>query len=119
MRLCAALILALALSACSSKPMQAEPAPTQAKAPPAPAAAQPEAAAMPSAPDKASSRIECSVKGDQRTIEVRAKDKGCEVVYGKGGKESVVASAARGSKHCEDVQGKMKQRLEGAGFQCK
>src|SRR4051794_20407958 len=46
-------------------------------------------------------KVECSVKGDSRTLEVRTKDKGCELAYVKAGKEGIVASAAHGSEYCD------------------
>lgn len=64
-------------------------------------------------------KVECSVKGDERLIEVREKDAGCEVIYTKGGTEGVVASAVKGKEHCDQTAEKIRNKLEGAGFSCK
>jgi hypothetical protein len=65
---------------------------------------------------KAKSR--CSVKGDVRVIDVRAKDKGCELAYEKSGAESVVATSISGTDHCQEVADKIKAKLTAAGFSC-
>lgn len=66
----------------------------------------------------ASAKIECSFKEDHRALEVRAKDKGCELAYTKGGQENVVASSSHGNGHCQSALNKIKERLTGAGFTC-
>ncbi|MGE0528232.1 MAG: hypothetical protein AB7G93_03140 [Bdellovibrionales bacterium] len=64
-------------------------------------------------------RMECSVKGDERFLEIRKTDSGCELAYTKNGQEAVVASSVNGTSHCESTQEKIKGRLEEAGFTCK
>ncbi len=67
----------------------------------------------------AAAKAECSTKGDSRILEVRQAGKGCELAYTKNGKEDVVASAASGSAYCETTMNKIRERLKGAGFDCK
>jgi len=76
--------------------------------------AQPEAEAG-TGPGKS----ECSVRGDERVIDVRSKDKGCELAYTKGGTENVIASSPNGTAYCEKAAEKLKEKLKGAGFTCK
>ena len=64
-------------------------------------------------------KIECSVKGDSRWLEVRKKGNGCELAYTKSGNEGIVASSANGSAHCDSTQTKIKERLLGSGYTCK
>ncbi len=71
------------------------------------------------APGAGASKAECSVKGDERVVEVRSKDKGCELAYTKAGKESVVASSAFGTGYCEKAAEKLKEKLKGSGYTCK
>lgn len=65
------------------------------------------------------SKVNCSVKGDERTLEVREKGKGCEVIYTKAGNEGVVASAINGKDHCQKTLEKIQNKLIGSGFTCK
>jgi hypothetical protein len=64
-------------------------------------------------------KVQCSVKGDERTLEVRAKDKGCELAYTKAGKEGSVATSAHGTEYCEKALEKLRDKLKGAGYDCK
>lgn len=65
------------------------------------------------------SKAECESKGDARTLEVRAKEKGCELGYTKGGQETIVATSQNGKAHCAATLNKIKERLVAAGFSCK
>lgn len=64
-------------------------------------------------------KVECSVKGDERILEVRDKGKGCELAYTKAGKEGVVASAANGKEYCSKALEKLREKLKGSGYVCK
>jgi hypothetical protein len=64
-------------------------------------------------------KVMCSVKGDERTLDLRAKGSGCELGYTKGGQESIVATSQNGKAHCEATMTKIKERLTGSGFDCK
>lgn len=66
----------------------------------------------------AAGKITCSVKGDERFIEVRPDGSGCQVAYTKGGTENVVATAQNGTSHCEATMNKIKGNLESAGYTC-
>lgn len=66
-----------------------------------------------------SAKVECSHKADNRVLEVRNKDKGCELAYTKNGQEAVVSTSKNGRKHCEDSLEKIKGKLVAAGFTCK
>jgi hypothetical protein len=64
-------------------------------------------------------KVECSVKGDERIIEARAKNKGCELAYTKAGKEGVVASSSHGTEYCKKALERLRDKLKGAGYDCK
>jgi hypothetical protein len=70
-------------------------------------------------PDSSGTKVECSVKGDPRIIEVQGKGNGCELVYTKAGKEGVVASATHSREYCERAKEKLVEKLKGAGYDCK
>jgi len=110
------LILSTSLIGCSHQAKKSEATvPANAKAE---SAAKTETKAQ--AADKSSStKVECSVKGDERVLEVRGKGSGCELAYTKAGKEGVVASAAHGTDYCEKSLEKLRDKLKGAGYECK
>lgn len=66
-----------------------------------------------------STKVECSVKGDERILEIREKGAGCELFYTKGGNEGSVASANKGQEHCQKILEKMREKLTGSGYTCK
>ncbi len=70
-------------------------------------------------PTASSTKVECSVKGDERIIEVRTKGEGCELIYTKHGKEGTVANAGHGTDYCEKSLEKLRDKLKGAGYECK
>lgn len=135
--------IALSTAACSSKPKVEEAAKP---ATPAVTAAAP-AATTPAAPEKATAKkgkkskkekvaaaesadkatatasatgtLTCTKGSDVRTVEVKAKDNGCEVVYTKNGEAKSVASAVSGMSHCETVSQKISNNLSAAGMTCK
>lgn len=125
MRLGFSLVVILSVLAvgCSGKGKKSESAPAPTKAD---ATASGKKAEMKSteksaaaAPAAAGDKVTCETKGDSRVLEVRAKDKGCELAYTKGGTETVVASSQNGKGHCTTTLEKIKGRLEAAGFACK
>jgi len=63
-------------------------------------------------------KVECKLKAETRTLEVRGKDKGCETAYTKGGAENVVGSSQNGTAHCEGIMNKIKDKLAAAGYTC-
>ena len=65
------------------------------------------------------SRVQCSKKGDERILEVREKDKGCELGYTKAGKENVVATGSHGTTYCTKTMEKIQEKLKAAGYDCK
>jgi len=69
--------------------------------------------------DTSSTKVECSVKGDDRVLEVKSKDKGCELMYTKHGNEGSVASSTHGTEYCEKALEKLRDKLKGAGYECK
>jgi hypothetical protein len=71
------------------------------------------------AKSNASTKVECSVKGDNRILEVRTKDKGCELIYTKHGTEGSIASSTHGADHCEKALEKVRDKLKGSGYECK
>lgn len=67
----------------------------------------------------AAEKVECKLGGETRLLEIRGKDKGCELAYTKAGQENVVASSMNGNTHCETVSNRIKDKLTEAGFTCK
>ena len=61
----------------------------------------------------------CTHGEDSRTLEIKAKDAGCELVYTKAGGANSVATSASGKKHCADVSAKIQGKLIASGFACK
>jgi hypothetical protein len=68
---------------------------------------------------ESASKVECSKKGDDRILESRAKDTGCELGYTKAGNESIVATASHGTSYCEKALEKLRGKLSDAGYECK
>lgn len=66
----------------------------------------------------ASSTVKCSLDKDQRSLEVKATDNGCELLYTKFTETKSVAKSAKGLNHCQKSQSKIKNALEEAGFKC-
>ena len=62
--------------------------------------------------------IKCSLEKDQRSLELKSKEKGCELNYTKTDLTQIVASSSIGPNHCEKTQSKIKGNLEEAGFKC-
>jgi hypothetical protein len=60
----------------------------------------------------------CKKDQESRDLEVIPKDKGCTLVYAKGGKSENVAHASHGVQVCQDTLKKIQARLEKAGFHC-
>jgi hypothetical protein len=113
-------ILALCLAAaCSSKPTGAPPAPKELPAADKGSQNVTKSADKTPEPMTPNQKIECSTKGDARILELRTKGKGCELAYTKNGQEGIVASAASGNQYCESTMTKIRDRLKGAGFDCK
>lgn len=121
MRLVSTLVAAMALVSlgCSHGEKKSEPETNITQAAKAPAQGTKDKVAAEKKSEGAGTKVECSVKGDERIIEVRAKDKGCEVAYTKAGKEGVVASSAHGNEYCEKTLEKIQNKLKGAGYECK
>ena len=79
-----------------------------------------EASAATTTKAASATKVECSVKDDVRVLELRSHGGGCEFAYTKGGKEGVVASSENnGLAYCEKKFETLKERLKGAGFDCK
>lgn len=118
-----ALILALAVVAvgCSSSHKKDDSKDTKATGAAADMAkgSKDKKAATTSTPDSGDAmKVTCKNKGDERIIEVRPKDKGCELGYTKGGNETIVATSNSGNDHCNKVQGRIQENLKAAGFTC-
>ena len=118
MRFSVLLTIAMSLTACASghKGTSASaPAPAENTAQSNPPATKGDHSAAPSVE---TSKVTCTHAKDSRTLELRAKAKGCELGYTKGGKESVVATSLNGTKHCSDKMDGIKDKLVKAGFTC-
>lgn len=70
------------------------------------------------AAEKADKGITCAGSAGPRKLTVATKEKGCELQYTKGDKTEVVATQKMGSSFCEDKLGKIKAKLEAAGYKC-
>lgn len=118
------LFSALALAACKSQTKATDvpnPAPAQTAGAAGPKTDDPAKNEVVNPPDTsptASSKMECSNKSDKRILEVRVKDKGCELAYTKAGQEAVIATGRSGNSHCEGSRDKLAEKLKGAGFTC-
>lgn len=137
------LVVALALTACSSKEKKAEapaaatPAPAVTAAPVAAPTTTPEtkvdkkakkqkkakaaaesATTGETAAATTAGTVTCKMGGATRTIEVKDMEKGCEVLYSKDGEAKSVASAKSDKAHCQGVKAKIEKNLTASGFTC-
>lgn len=72
------------------------------------------------APDKMIPKtVVCEAGGDQRQIEMRIRERGCELVYSKEGIESILATSTTGTAHCLKVQNRVRDNLSAGGFDCR
>jgi hypothetical protein len=62
--------------------------------------------------------VKCTRHQDERTIEIKDKDGGCETIYTKMGEAKSIASSSHGEEHCKDVSAKIQGHLSSAGFTC-
>ncbi len=60
----------------------------------------------------------CKSGSDTRSLEVIAKDGGCELAYTKFDQTTTPATSGKGTAHCETVKEKIKGNLENSGFKC-
>jgi hypothetical protein len=65
------------------------------------------------------STVTCAHGSDSRTLEVKDRGDGCELIYTKNNEPNAVATAGSGKKHCEEVSAKIQSKLTDAGFACK
>lgn len=66
----------------------------------------------------AAGAVKCTHGQDERLIEVKDKDGGCETVYTKMGEAKAIATSGHGQEHCKEVSAKIQEHLTGAGFSC-
>lgn len=66
----------------------------------------------------ATGAVKCTHGQDERVIEVKDKDGGCETVYTKMGEAKTIATSGHGQDHCKEVSSKIQEHLTGAGFSC-
>ncbi|MCM2278655.1 MAG: hypothetical protein NDJ89_11330 [Oligoflexia bacterium] len=62
--------------------------------------------------------IGCTSGKDKRVLTVVPKGDGCELHYQKHGKSSVVGQAVKQQGFCEELRGRIRNKLEAAGFAC-
>jgi hypothetical protein len=113
-----AVFTAFASVGCKSNPHKEDGQPEAAKAAAATPAKDAKAEAAKATP-ASDMKMECDKKSDKRMLEVRPKEKGCELAYTKNGQEAVVASSQYSNAHCKATMEKIKGNLEKAGFTCK
>jgi hypothetical protein len=121
---CLIALATLAL-ACASKPKSGEPAAANAKSATASKVAPAKAAAKDVKPEKtapakvaAGSEVRCKSGAEERVIAIQTDGGKCEVMYTKAGEAKSVATSMTGGTHCEDVAGRIRGKLEGAGYKC-
>jgi|GEM_PF-5285907 len=68
--------------------------------------------------DSVLSPLQCSKGADVQTLQVVAKDTGCELDSTKNGQMTVTAASSHNLKHCTRAQRKMKVKLEKQGYTC-
>lgn len=64
------------------------------------------------------SRIVCKSTKEERVLEMRSKDEGCELLYTRGGNTRSIATSRIGDGPCEAVRGKTQSNLERSGYRC-
>jgi hypothetical protein len=122
MRFCLLIAISGLLVACSSaakKDAAAASTTTVAAASSSTTTTKTSAATATTAASASAMKVVCAHGSDSRTLEVRAKDKGCELAYTKNGQEAVVASSVNGNDHCTKSLTKIQEKLSTAGFSCK
>lgn len=62
--------------------------------------------------------VNCRNGNDVRVLHAEPRGTGCQMMYTKGGRKSVVANAATGLDHCESVLDKIRSKLESSNFTC-
>lgn len=116
----ASLFLFSGCSHSSKHSAQSSSAPTA--APTATAAATPPAASpqAPAAEKKAEMTVlDCKRDAETRSLEIETlSPKGCKLWYSKDGGRNSVASSSVGTSHCENVQSRIRGKLEEAQFAC-
>lgn len=64
------------------------------------------------------SLVKCATKSDERILEIKDKNGGCELIYTKQGTPTSIASGARSHDHCSEVMERIEKKLQGAGYSC-
>lgn len=80
-----------------------------------------QAAAPPIAPSAEAdlAKLSCSKGKEARTLQIIKKDSGCLLEYTKAGKMTSAAKATDGGlKHCIDSEKRIRNKLEGSGYNC-
>lgn len=62
--------------------------------------------------------VNCHNGNDVRVLHAEPRGTGCQMIYTKAGKKSVVANATTGTEHCENVMDKIRAKLESSNFVC-
>lgn len=105
----------LMLAGCSSLEKKSTSAPVPAASP----VAAPAAVTKVVANEPNGAEVTCSNGADKRTLTVVNTKPGCELRYLKFGKSVVVATSPVRVEFCDEVQERMKKRLEDSQFSCK
>ena len=119
----ASVFLAFGLTSCASNPSQSEKTSKQEVEKEATTKKASEQKSESSEKDITSQngsmmRKDCKMKNDERFVETRKTDSGCELAYSKFGKEEIVASSMKGTQHCDKILKRIVSNLEDAGFTC-
>lgn len=112
---CSLVSLTLVMGACSHSKKKDQTTAKEAQTQATNAAEEAKKTAIQAATEGA---INCVNKEDKRTIDLRKKDKGCELAYNKFGKEEIIATSAAGTAHCEKIADRIKTNLIDAGYKC-
>jgi hypothetical protein len=82
---------------------------------PAQAAAEPAKAETPAI---TADTVKCTKEKEERTLEIKPKDSGCETIYTKGGEAKSVAQSVKGKSHCQSISARIQKNLTAAGYTC-
>lgn len=62
--------------------------------------------------------VKCTKGKEERILEIKDKDGGCETIYTKMGEPKSIATSAKGTTYCAKVSGKIEKRLTDSGYTC-
>lgn len=64
-------------------------------------------------------QIICTSGTDSRTLDIKAKESGCELTYIKKDSSKVIATQKNGFSKCQEIAQGVQDKLTSSGFSCK